>query len=165
MKSSNIALAVAIIALLLGGGLYLYDQKTSNERSLVSNGPVSSDEDNSKDEDQTNVAPSPQKINLKAVGTEASGISGRVYANSEFILTINAQLPNLEQGWSYEGWAYKSANESSEPLFLGKLDDDGGTYYLEYRKGEDMSSYDHIYVYRENNMGEAAGVVILEGQF
>lgn len=159
MKSSNIALIVAIIALLSGGGLYLYDQKIDSNRSILLDD--SGNSSNNVQSVQGNT-PVPDKITLTPIsGVEASGISNRVFANNKFILTINANLPKLGEEKSYKGWMQNGA----EILSLGNLENDGDSYYLEYKSDTDMSKYRQIFVTPVDNAGNVAGERILEGQF
>lgn len=167
MKSSSLALVVLIIALLIGGGLYVYDRQIAQEEASFLNNSIGSDTSQADSTaDQSGTLSAPQKIDLSAVsGVEAAGIANRVYANNEFILTINADLPKVESGTSYTGWAENIVGGQQEIVSLGRLNDEGDSFYLEYRIGKDMSDYSHIYVMRENGTDEMTKVKILEGQF
>ncbi len=165
MKSSSVALIVAVLALIVGGGLYFYSEEEDlSDQKIYDDGIDYTEEGTSSVSDNGDevIMASPEKASLAQVAeVEGSAIANRVYSGGEFIHTIVAQLPALDEGF-YECWLVNNQNE----FFLtGKMEESDGNFYLEYRADNDQSSYGQVVVTLEQEDDGLPEKHILEGAF
>lgn len=164
MKSSSLALIVAILALLIGSALYFYDQK--NRSAGTPAGEEIIPEPEGQATGGGKFVPQPSKIDLVPLsGIEANAVSNRVYTDKKFILTVNADLPTLDSGVFYQVWLAKGDGDESSIMSVGKLEDDGGSYYLEYKNEIDLSPYNKIFISKEKTFDVTPEEKIMEGTF
>lgn len=161
MKSSSLALIVAILALLLGGALYFYDQGNGSLQSASSE----NDSVGNLDSSAAQVFVSePSRIELTPIyGYEASAVSNRLFHNGKFILTVNADLPVNQPGYFYQVWVENTENQGITSL--GKLEEEGGSYYLEHKNEKDLSALNKIIITKENIFDDIPEGKIMEGTF
>lgn len=164
MKSSSVVLVVAFIALLVGGGLYFYSQEEwPKDEKIYERGDELKDYSDNRNEDEVIMA-SPEKVELARVwDIEGSAVANRVYSGSDFIHTIIAELPALDQGF-YQGWLISEDNESNF-INTGKLEENNGSFYLEYRSKEDKSDYNIVAVTLELDDDNLPERRVLQGEF
>ena len=168
MKSSSVALVVAVLALIVGGGLYFYSEEDDlSDQQIYEDGIKYQEEiDDSLEDNQDEVLlASPDKINLVQVSKiEGSAIANRVYSGKEFIHTIVAELPALDEGY-YGGWLVRKIEGQSEIISTGKLIRNDGSFYLEYRSDNDKSSHNQVIITLELEDDDLPEEHIFEGIF
>lgn len=164
MKSSSCALVALVLALLVGGALYFYSQKnTDQKKETKSEQPASNDQTN----DQSDNLPvlEPEKIDLTAVNGEGHGVANRIFSDKQFIHTITAQLPDLSNNQYYAGWLGQKIGDKETFISTGNFEANGGDFYLEHRDTKDLSAYTHVVVSLEEKPVTAPTTIVLEGNF
>lgn len=166
MKSSGCALLALVLALIVGGAYYFYsqrDQSSKNDQPLTSQDSLSG---NLTPDDGGPTLVEPEKIILTDVsGGEGQGIVNRIYSGGKFIFTITAQLKTPDSGSFYSGWLIKQNGATEDVLSTGKLEQNGGDYYLEYKSDIDYTSYKKAVVSVQSKESGKPEKAILEGQF
>ncbi len=167
MKSSSVALIIAFLALIVGGGLYFYSGEEDVSDKQIYDDGISDVEDEMgemADEDEIIMA-SPEKTDLIQVSEiEGSAVANRVFSGGEFIHTVVAELPALDEGF-YEGWLVGKIDGQTEFFSTGKIEEDDGVLYLEYRSETDKSSFNEVVITLELEDDGLPEKHVLEGTF
>ena len=166
MKSSSVALIVAVLALIVGGGLYFYsNEEDLSEQKIYDDGIADVEKEIDDFGGEEVIMASPEKIDLIQVSeVEGSAVANRVYSGGEFIHTIVAELPVLDTGF-YEGWLIRQLEGQTEYFSTGKLAESEDAFYLEYRSKDDKSSYNEVVVTLETDDDGLLEKHVLEGSF
>lgn len=167
MKSSSCALIALVLALLVGGALYFYSQKNTNQsKETKSSESVSNNQSNEANNDSQDLPVlEPEKIDLVAVSGDAHGTANRVYSEKQFIHTITAQMPDLKDQQYYAGWLGQTENGKETFISTGNFEANGEDFYLEYRDSKDLSAYKHVVVSLEEKPTTSPTTIVLEGNF
>lgn len=164
MKSSSCALVALVLALIIGGAYYFYSQKNTEQNKEINSS--TSTTDNQSDNETTDLSVlEPEKAELLAVTDDGHGLANRIYSDKQFIHTITAQLPDLNENKFYNGWLGQIVGDKEIYINTGKLEANGEDYYLEYRDVRDLSDYRHIIVSIENAEVTEPTTKVLEGNF
>jgi len=166
MKSSSVALIVAVLALIVGGSLYFYSgEEDISDKQIYDDGIADVEDEIGETDGDEIIMASPEKTNLVQVSeVEGSAVANRVYSGGEFIHTIVAELPALDEGF-YEGWLIRIIEGQTEFFSTGKMEESDNSYYLEYRSDTDKSSYSEIVVTLELEDDGLPEKHVLEGTF
>jgi len=164
MKSSSCALVALVLALLVGGALYFYSQKSTNQKPDSKSEQTASSDQANEEPDNLSVL-EPEKTELTAVSGEGHGISNRIFSEKQFIHTITAQLPDLKDKQYYAGWLGQKNGDKETYISTGNFEANGGDYYLEYRDSKDLSTYKHIVISLEDKPVTQPTTIVLEGNF
>lgn len=102
------------------------------------------------------------KAELKDVRNEgALGLATRKVESGKLVVTILANLPDLETGKFYQGWL----SNDNDLLSAGKLEEKKGGWFLQFSTTEDKKALGKVMVTLETKNDLQPEEKILEGQF
>lgn len=106
-----------------------------------------------------------QTAELEGVGGfEGSGQAARFY-EGEYVLNVEAGLPDPPVGFFYEAWLRDGGGER---VSVGKMEKAGAVYMLEYNSERNMDGYGTVIVSQETEESGQDGKMeteVLEGNF
>ncbi|HEX6977261.1 MAG TPA: hypothetical protein VF185_02805 [Patescibacteria group bacterium] len=165
-NTRDILIGVVILVIVLGG-IYLIRRQKTTPAPLPTPTPISSYEQNLKDQFNITVPDNVQKATLKDVsGGVGEGLATRNYQNSKFTFTA---LANLEDpvGGSYEVWLERGnpsdANYDIIPVGVARIAKGG--YLLDYETSKDLSDHNKVVISLEKVLDTKIEKRILEGSF
>jgi len=166
MRSSSVALIVAFLALIVGGGLYFYlGDEDLSDKQIYDDGITGVKEETEEADEGEVIMASPEKVTLIQVSeVEGSAVANRVYSGGEFIHTVVAELPALDFGF-YEGWLMRQNEGQTEFFSTGKMEESESAFYLEYRSDDDKSAYNEVVITLEADDDSLPEKHVLEGSF
>lgn len=164
MKGRDIVIgAIAIIAI-----LFVASRLRSPDPQITTNQPSpSQDEQKQLEEITKRVLPAEgERITLNDVeGVGASAIATRSFEDNLTIITILADLPELQAGESYQAWA--ESGEESDPnyelLTLGLMARQKGGWLGEFEINKDLSSFKYLVISREQRIDASIETVVVAG--
>lgn len=164
MRSSSCALVALVLALVVGGALYLYSQKNTDQNKDTKSNQLVPSERTSEEANNLSVL-EPEKIEITATNGEGHAVANRIFSEKQFIHTVTAQLPDLAANQYYTGWLGQKNGNKEIFINTGNFEANGGDFYLEYRDSKDLSAYKHVAVSLEDKLATAPTAIILEGNF
>lgn len=102
-------------------------------------------------------------VNLKLVGASAGKATVlKVSEGENFVLLVEAILPDLPSGQNYAGWLATSSSDRN-PMSLGKLEKNDEKFTLSFDQNGDYSKYKVVIITSETNDDNKPETRLLEG--
>lgn len=163
MKNRIITIAALIVLLVIG--LFYRSSRSKKTSQPVEALPSIQETENQIKEKTGLQLPQEQgvdKAELKDVRNEgALGLATRKVESGKLVVTILANLPDLETGKFYQGWL----SSESDLLSTGELEEKKGGWYLQFSTTENKKSLSKVMVTLETKKDLQPEEKILEGQF
>jgi hypothetical protein len=106
----------------------------------------------------------PDQTYLRSVNTEGFGLAKRIYVDGKFLHTVNANLPELNQGEAYLCWLMK---EDSPDTYIatGELTYLDNDLFLFYESDKNLSALTKVLVTKQPKNLNTPGEPVLVGHF
>lgn len=166
MKGRDIVIALLILLLL--GGLIYWRQRGNGTEELKVPEVQSSVEDSLEDKFKLEVPDDAEKTELKDVsGGNASGLFSTKYENNKLTGSVLADLPTPAAGEYYEVWVEKGdrGSDGYTAISIGRLVSAKGGYMLNLNSTSDYTANDKVLITLEKTSDKTPEKTILEGSF
>lgn len=165
MRRRDIVIGLVILVLLVG--VIYVRQRTKSEGEIKVPETLSS-EQIFEEKFNIQIPDDVDKADLKNVDDfDGSGIATRKFENGKFNQGILADLPDLQEGYFYEGWLIRSEEGKDDYSLIstGKLRLAKGGWMLDFTSSTDFSDHSKVIVSLEKNFDRNLEERVIEGNF
>lgn len=163
MKRKDIVIGLLILAVL--AGIIFWFRKPKEEFKVPE---IPSVEEKMEEFFNVEIPEDVEKAQLKDVmGGDALGIATRRYENGAFVHVVLADLPDLEEGFFYEGWLVKGkeGDDDFDYISTGKMRLAKGGYLIEFESSTDYLNYQEVVITLEKTEDNNPEKHVLKGAF